>query len=155
MQNPRNASITKISFALHVSIVIYLFILYQLSSGEGWTRDWRIQPDELLMVQILTAMSVLTALLAVLWPKFFMKSDTPDQTRPLILDFRNVDPKIQTVTILRMALAEAAGIYGLVAAFLNRSLLLGVPYLVGALIVQFVVGAVFGRLWSGHRGVAE
>lgn len=106
--NPTKNGIVIISIALHLSLGIYFFVLYQLSLTEtDWTREWRILPEALMNVRILAG--------------------------------------------LRMALAEAMGVYGLVAAFVNRSLLLAVPFLIAALVVQFFIGGLFGILWANRQ----
>lgn len=129
-----------IAAALHVSILIYVGIAYFLANANGWTMDWRVDPDKAVILYALAAAAFMSAALALMAPRIFFKDPQAAQETPLFFDFSQVTPRIQTATILRMALAESVAIYGLVLAFLNQSFLVIVPFAVVGVFLQFLVG---------------
>lgn len=139
----------KRGIALHFSILMYVFVLYflaQNSIADEWVMTFRILPDQQMFVIALAAFSLVNTGMAI-----FLK--------PLIP---------------RMALAESIAIFGFlaaflyqtfkgevqslslkkngkgIAAFLNYSFLLVVPFALWALILQIFVGP-----WFQSQGLAS
>jgi len=141
-----------IGFAMHLSILIYAFVLYYLSiSSPGWVFSWRVFPDNRVMLYVFGAMALSCAGFALAAP-LVIKPTVPNgsvQPASLFLNFSPPTTKVQQITIVRMAIAEVAAILGLVLAFLNQSVLLAVPFLVLGLIVQFIVGPIGGKIFGG------
>lgn len=154
-QLPSYFLLAVIGIGLHVSIAIYVGVVFFLSQGAGWTTQWVIHEDKRLIFNILAGLSTVMALLAFYLPRLLPPaSRLPGQPtrvgetdRPLIFDFKIVDQRIMTVTIVRMALAESVAIYGLINAFLNQSLSVVFPFAAGGLLVQFVVGPFFRKFF--------
>ncbi len=110
-----NKNFKIVALALHFSILIYVFVIYFLSQNSNpdeWVMAFRILPDQLMFVIALAAFSLVNTGMAI----FF---------KPLIP---------------RMALAESIAIFGFLAAFLNHSFLLIVPFALWSLILQIFVG---------------
>lgn len=131
-----------ISFAMHFSILIYVFIVFFLSQTQGWpVKTWGewIQPDFQVIFYVLVGVAVFNGFLTVIVPLLFSPRK-PDSTRPvsLFFDFKNFTPRMFTQTILRLAFSESVAILGFVLAFLNQSPWLIVPFAVVALILQVV-----------------
>lgn len=115
-----NKNFKIIALALHFSILMYvlvLFILSQNSIADEWIMGFRILPDQKMFVIALAVFSLMNTGVAI-----FLK--------PLIP---------------RMALAESIAIFGFLAAFLNHSFLLVVPFALWALILQISVGPWFEK----------
>lgn len=146
-----SAPLKVVSAALHVSILIYLVVIFVLSKGEGWTLAWSIRPGNEILVYVLTGAAFINGMIAVYAPRLFKDpkarvSGVPGQEEPLFFDFSQptITPRIQTATILRMAFAESVAIFGLILAILNQSVAVIVPYVAAGLLLQIAVGA-FGR----------
>ena len=143
-----------ISLNLHLSIVIYVVIVFYLERSAGWPGGWHIDAERQILVLALSGASLMTGSLAVIFPKL-MKAKPPEspvvsspigQEESLIFSFQTIDARTQSVTIIRMALAESIALFGLVLPFLNQSALLILPFAVASLIIQFLVGPIFGKM---------
>jgi hypothetical protein len=140
-----NRNIRVIAFAMHVSILIYGYVLFTLSRSGGWLSSWAIAPDKEIMVYVLAGAATVSAIISLVWPRL-LKTTPPT---PLFLDFSNVTPQIQKVTIVRMAVAEAVALYGFVASYLNQSLNWFFAFAAVGLFLQILVGP-FGQLLRGR-----
>lgn len=129
-----------IAGALHASILVYVGIAYFLANAGGWAMDWRIDPDSAVILYALSGASFMDAALALMAPRVFFKDPQATQEAPLFYDFSQVTPRIQSATIVRMALAESVAIFGLVLAMLNKSFLMILPFAAVGVILQFLVG---------------
>ncbi len=143
-----------IGLALHMSVAIYVGIIFFLSSNGGWVNHWAFQADQEVISYALVFMAINSACLSVLFPRFLkIKISSPkpaydlgvDETSRLFFDFSVIDPPLQTLTIIRMALAESIAIFGFVVAMLNQSAFLIVPFAVLGFLIQVAVGP-FGKL---------
>ncbi len=133
-----------ISVALHSSILLYVFILYFLSSQGGqldWASGWRNFPEHRILLYVFCVLSGAMAVLAFSLPAL-VKSESGFSFNPL-------NQRTQQLTIARMALAESIAIFGFVLGFLNRAPLVAVPFAAVALFVQFLVGPIWGKLAKG------
>ncbi len=103
-----------VAIALHMSLLMYVGVLFFLMQSDpaGWEMGFRILPENKIIFFTLIGTSFASTALSI-----FMSQP-----------------------IVRMALAESVAIYGFVAAFLNHSFLLIVPFAVWALILQIFVG---------------
>ncbi len=145
-----------VSVALHVSILIYAGVIFFISqTTPDWVLEWRIIEQQEPLLYALSAMAIGTAFLTFYAPRWFKtendrhKISTPEtsflqQTKPLVLNFQALNSAAVTMTILRMTMAEAVAIYGFLNAFINQSVLLAVPFFAVGLILQFLVGPIFG-----------
>jgi len=140
-----NRNIRIIAFAMHVSILIYGYILFNLSRAGGWLSSWTIEPEKQIMVYVLAGAAVCSGIVSLVWPRF-LKTTPPT---PLFLDFSDVTPQVQKVTIIRMAVAEAVALYGFVASFLTQSLNWFLVFGAVGLFLQILVGP-FGRFMKGN-----
>ncbi len=143
-----------ISVAMHVSILIYVFVLYFLSSQRGdWTMGWRVFPEQQTLFFVLTGLGLAEFCIALMLPKFYLKESGGRPLDPtmsggpgIFLNFEPLTLRVHQLTILRMAIAEAVAIFGFVLAFMNRSLALAIPYCAVGLILQFLVGPIWGKI---------
>lgn len=109
-----NNNLKIVALALHFSIVMYGVILFVLMQGDptGWEMGFKILPEWKLLVIVLAAFSLINSAVAI-----FVKAPIP-----------------------RMAVAESIAIFGFLAAFLNHSFLLLVPFAIWSLLLQIYVG---------------
>ncbi|HEX5036249.1 MAG TPA: hypothetical protein VFX30_03735 [bacterium] len=140
-----NRNIRVIAFAMHASIIIYGYALFTLSRSGGWLSSWAIAPEKKIAIYVLAGAAVSSGIVALIWPRF-LKTTPPT---PLFLDFSNVTPQVQKMTIVRMAVAEAVALYGFVASYLNQSLNWFLAFAAVGLFLQILVGP-FGRLLRGR-----
>ena len=129
-----------IAFAMHASILIYGYVLFTVSRSGGWTSSWDMPPERKIVFYVLVGMSAVCGALSLLWPRFAKE--------PLFFDFSTVTQRIHSLTVLRMALAEAIALYGFVLAYLNQSIPLFYPFAAVGLFLQVLVGP-FGRFLRG------
>lgn len=156
-------SLAIISLALHFALIIFLFILYFLGFSDGWqswSTAWRVLPEHQWMLMAFGPLSLSMAGLALFFPKISPLKDAAAPTAGavtpssgLFYNFTPLTPAVHTNTIIRMALAESVAIFGFVLGFLNRAPLVAVPFIVFALIVQFTVGPLFGKM-AGRSAAA-
>lgn len=146
-----SAPLKVVSAALHVSILIYVVVVFVLSQGGGWSLALSIRPGNEIFVYVLTAAAFINGALAIYAPRLFKGpkariSGVPGPEEPLFFDFSQptITPRMQTMTILRMAFAESVAIFGLILAILNQSVAVIVPYVAAGLLLQIAVGA-FGN----------
>jgi len=143
-----------IGFAMHLSILVYGFVIVYLGSmNPGWEFGWRVLPDKRAMFWVLAIMALSCAGLALAIPKI-LKTNAPEAasqagSESLFFNFSPPTMRVQQVTIIRMAIAEAIAIFGVVLAFLNQSVLLVAPFLALGLLVQFIVGPLGGKIFGG------
>lgn len=110
-----NQPMKLIALSLHMSILMYGVVLYFISlqsSAEDWTTSFRILADKEVLTVVMAGLALVATSLAI-----FMRH-----------------------IIIRMALAESVAVYGFIAAFLNFSLALFLPFALWALILQIFVG---------------
>lgn len=152
---PTFVNLVIMSLALHLSIAIYVFVAFFLEKSAGWAEGWHITAEKQILLFALSGASIMTGLLAVIFPRL-MKAKAPEpsvassplgQEENLIFSFQTIDPRTQSLTIIRMALAESIALFGLILAFLNQSAPLILPYAAAALLLQFVVGPIFGKMY--------
>lgn len=144
-----------ISAALHASILMYIGVAFFMAKNSAldWTTAWVIRPENQTLLYVLTGVAVVAGLYSLLLPRF--AKDPRSQTaasgavEPLFFDFsESITPRILNLTIVRMALAEAVAIQGLVLSLNNRSAMVIVPYAIAGLVLQILVGA-FGSVLRG------
>jgi hypothetical protein len=143
-----------IALAMHLSILIYIFIVFFMASQGQWARGWILGAGKEVIVMILAFNALVAGALSLFLPRI-MKGMAPPSTvphevsrAPLFFDFTDVTPKLQSLTITRMALAEAVAIFGFVAAFLNQAAYWVLPFAAAGLLLQILVGP-FGRYLRG------
>lgn len=143
-----SAPLKIISAALHVSILIYVVVVFVLAQGGGWSLSWSIQQGNEILLYVLTAAAFVNGTIAIYAPRLFKDpkariSGVPGQEEPLFFDFSQptITPRVQTMTIMRMAFAESVAIFGLILALLNQSVAVVVPYVAAGLLLQIAVGA--------------
>ena len=150
-------SLVIISLALHFSLLIYVFILYYLGYSNHWflwTPDFRLFPGYVRLFYIFVPLSITMAALALLFPKLASRRTQAQNlgaivpSSGLFYNFTPLTPEIQSHTIIRMAIAESVAILGFVLGYLNHAPLVAVPFVLAGLVVQFLVGPVFGRMSS-------
>jgi F0F1-type ATP synthase membrane subunit c/vacuolar-type H+-ATPase subunit K len=153
MQQPPKIHI--IAAALHVSILIYGFVVFLLArSSGGWTMGWNLRPGNEILFYALAGASAMTGLLSVVLPRLLRSAapapSTPHEVgqAPLFFDFSQVTPQLLSLTITRMALAETIAIFGFVLAFLNQAASWILPFAAAGLLLQILVGP-FGRYLRG------
>lgn len=148
-------NLVSVSVGLHVSILVYIFVLFFLGNTGGWPAGWHVNPENRILLFALSGLSIVIGLLAVGLP-FFMKKKLVDASTPsssshqesnLILNFQTPDAQTQSITIIRMALAEAIALFGFVLAFLNQSAFVALPYAGAGLLLQIFVGPLFGKFY--------
>lgn len=159
-----------ISLALHFSILLYVAIVFFYGdkidwlesthqffiTGQSWSSDWIIREDKKILFNVLLIVSMATGFLSLLFPRFAPKPQgetsspiSPSENASLFFDFKKEDKQITNLTVVRMALAEVIAIYGLVLSILNQSRMVIVPFAAVALILQFLVGPIYGKLRAG------
>lgn len=143
-----------ISAALHVSILIYVGVVFYLASQGGWSFSWSIHLENQILLYALTGVACVTGTLSIFAPRIFKDpqaqvSGDSGAVEPLFFDFSDrITLRIQTITIMRMAFAESVAIFGLVLAMINQSAMVVVPYAVAALLLQILVGGL-GSIFRG------
>jgi hypothetical protein len=143
-----------IALALHMTIFIYVFVVFFLASQGQWTFGWTLGEGKEIIVLILAFAASINGTLSLFLPRLLKGMAPPPSVpyevneAPLFFDFSNVTPKLLSLTIVRMALAEAVAIFGLVAAFLNQAAYWVLPFAAAGLILQVLVGP-FGRYLRG------
>jgi len=140
-----NRNIRIIAFAMHGSILIYGYVLYTLSRSGGWLSSWTIDPEKTTIIYVLAGAAACSAIIALFWPRL-LKTTPPT---PLFLDFSNVTPQVQKVTIVRMAVAEAVALYGFVASFSTQTMNWFLLFGAVGLFLQILVGP-FGAVLKGR-----
>lgn len=154
MAQQNQPPIRLIALALHLSIFIYIFVVFFLASQGRWAPGWTLGEGKEPIVLILAFAAVLNGILSLLLPRILKGMAPPPSVpyevnqAPLFFDFSNVTPKLLSLTIIRMALAEAVAIFGLVAAFLNQAAYWVLPFAAVGLLLQVLVGP-FGRYLRG------
>lgn len=145
--------LTILSAALHISILIYVVLVFLLAHIGGWSSPWSIHPDNEILLYGLMGAAFVNGMLAVYAPRLFkdpkaQASGVPYQEEPLFFDFSNttVTPRMRGMTIIRMASAESVALFGLILAILNQSVAIIVPFAVAGLLLQIAVGAFGGLL---------
>lgn len=153
-QRLSTAQIHLVAAALHFSILIYVFVVFFMASQGQWTYGWTLGEGKEFIVMILAFNALIAGALSLFLPRI-MKGMAPPPSvphevnqAPLFYDFSDVTPKLQSLTITRMALAEAVAIFGLVAAFLNQAAYWVLPFAAVGLLLQILVGP-FGRYLRG------
>ena len=144
-----------LAVALHFSILIYVSIAFFLAtSSPDWVMGWTLKEEYRILAYVLIAVSIAAGALALSIPKI-MKNTPPQRMTPydaaespLFFDFSNITRRIQTLTILRMALAESIVLYGLILSILNQALYWVLPFAAVGLLLQILVGP-FGRFLRG------
>lgn len=127
-------SIKIIAAALHATIFVYVGIVFFLGQNQGWVSSMRPRPGMEPLVAALSMASLITSMLAIYFPRIMKAGDS------LFFDFETITPQIQTVTIIRMALAESVAIFGIVVSFTNQMTMIIVPFAVVGLFLQILVG---------------
>lgn len=142
-----------ISFALHVSILLYVGIpAFLASNSPDWVFGWRVFPEQNTIFWTLVMVAVLDSGLAIAFPLISKKGIAAPESavggpapQSLFLNFSPLSMPVQQITIVRMAIAESVAIFGLVLAMLNRSVLVAIPFCLVGLLVQFIVGPIWGK----------
>ena len=111
--NPPNLKV--ISLAFLGSTFLYIVIAFVLASSNGWAWTWALNNPTLLLV--------LAGLALFLSAATFLLGQLP--------------------LIPRLAMAEAVGILGLVAAFLAQSPLWVLPFAVVSILLQLILSPLF------------
>lgn len=151
---PSFQTLVIISIAQHISILFLILVSFFLANqGKGgWVMGWRVEQTSRMIFLALLAVAATTAFLGLYYPAIVkagkqddMLNDAEVKGYNLFCDFQVVDAKLQTLTIVRMALCESVAIFGFVLAILNQSFLIIVPFASLALILQFMVGPIAGR----------
>lgn len=150
----RSAPLTLIALALHVSILLYIGVVFFLANSGGWISAWTVFPGNEVPFLVMAVFGAVTAFLSLFAPKILKNrgqtaSDLSQiEGEPLFFDFSDVTKRIRSITIVRMALAEAVVLYGFVQSINNQTPLWILPFAAVGLCLQIVVGpfgAVFFR----------
>lgn len=151
------AQMMLIAGALHFSILIYIFVIFLLAkSSEGWVMGWFLKEGGNVFLFVFGAAALMAGTFSLLVPRIMKGGSsempsTPHEVleKPLFFDFSSITPRIQTLTILRMALAESVAIFGFVLSMLNQSSHWILPFAAAGLLLQILVGP-FGRFLRGN-----
>lgn len=151
------------ALAMHISLLIYAFIVYRLSSGPDWVREWRVKPELEPLFLALCAVSLMAAVGTVYIPFIWAKLKPrpvgksllppglqPSQEGSLFLDYRMVTSTTVALTILRLTMAESIAVFGLILAFTNESVQILGPFILASLALQLLFGPFFGH-WLSRK----
>lgn len=149
--------------AMHMSVIAMGVIALLLTSGmpddpmtapPTSTTPW--------MPPLMMGVALILAVLVIVLPKLIPLQPAPDQTdyqRMLTdaptttsawLDYAHSTPRLHTLTILRLALAESIAVIGWVMALLMANALLYIPFAALALLLQVVFGPIVGFVRSNR-----
>lgn len=142
-----------IALALHVSILFYGGVVIYLAHINHWVSSWALSSTHETLLLAFVVVSIVTGAVAVFFPRLRKGSHPPLQgaeviSSPLFFDFTQVTTEIQTLTIVRMALAEAVAIFGMALSFITQSPTWILPFGAASLLLQVLVGP-FGRMLRG------
>lgn len=144
-QTPTVKTLVILSLAMHMSILMIVFVCFLCASQSNWDMGFNIQPENDLLFKILSGVAVVNATLAMNFPKILRdKNADPTVVEGVILDFSQFSPRLMQLTIIRMALSESIVLFGFVQAFINHSFGVILPYALIGLTLQFLLGPIFG-----------
>lgn len=149
-----NSQIRIIALALHISTLVYGGVIFILAQSNRWVSSWSLTPGMQILLYILLGSALICGGISILWPRL-LKAERPTspgaaiEPTPLFYDFSQTTPAIQTATIVRMALAEAVAIFGMVLSLITQSPTWIIPFGAAGLLLQILVGP-FGRTLRGN-----
>lgn len=117
MSTPIAPNIKLVSLALLASTVLYIVVAFVLASSQGWSRTWALPNPTLLIAFAVLAFGLAGA--SLLLGKF-----------PLLV---------------RLAMAEAVAIFGLVMAFVSLSPLWVLPFAALSILLQIFLSPFLAR----------
>lgn len=165
MTATKRSTLLVLCTALHVSCLLYVGFVVIFAQGPSWETGWRILPERTLIFYALIGVSMMQVVLTIMAPRL-VKPSTASAPPPNPLtyqpsvdamanpttatdscwcDFSNITPRVMTITILRMAIAEAIVLNGLLLAMLNHSALVIAPFAAVGLFMQLLFSPIGKR----------
>lgn len=155
-------SLVVIEAAMHFSVGILVFIAHVIS-GSSSPESASVPENIQLLIPIFSLLAFTEAMLSLFFPLIKKPPQKPKSATEVLAASVEVKPFLhriilniidnpqyfQTMTIIRMAMAESIVVFGLVLALLTHQSFIIYPFAAAGLIIQIIVGPVFAKMVRG------